>query len=263
MGTVSHWRTFGIGASLGSRWDCSLTPCRDFSSDSDGSRRILTQPSLQNALGFSWSLYLEPTTFRYRRKPSALSPAPSVHHACHTTVNLTLPGTAENKEAIWIDLIIIYLFILVGKKNYVQKRCRHFVFSSYFIFGLLSSSAYMSFMYILYDISKAGSIVLLSAILWTGRYWLISEQYALVSRNKYPKLAFLLPAPLSSRGGNQHISPHRRAPGRVGRMFALRRRWLCFISKDYFPAALNETINPHTPKKSKEIRAGIHVRSKV
>lgn len=186
IGTVSHWRTFGIGGSLGSWWDSSHTACRDFSSDSDGSRRISTQPSLQNALGFSWSLYLEPTTFRYRRKPSALSPAPSVHHACHTTVNLTLPGTAENKEAIWIDLIIIYLFILVGKKNNVQKRCGHFVFSSYFIFGLLSSSAYMSFMYILYDIFKAGSIVLLSAILWTGRYWLTSEQYAFVSRDEYP-----------------------------------------------------------------------------
>lgn len=70
-------------------------------------------------------------------------------------------------------------------------------------------------------------------------------------------------ATVKSGGGNQHISPHQRAPGRVGRMFTLRRRWLCYISKDYFPAALNETINPHTPKKSKEICAGIHVRFKV
>lgn len=36
--------------------------------------------------------------------------------------------------------------------------------------GLLSSSAYMSFMYIMYYIFKAGSIVLLSAIMWTSWY---------------------------------------------------------------------------------------------
>lgn len=64
----------------------------------------------------------------------------------------------------------LFIYTCREKKNSVQKRCRHFVLSSYFISGLLSSSAYMSFMYILYDIFKAGSIVLLSAILWTGRY---------------------------------------------------------------------------------------------
>lgn len=61
---------------------------------------------------------LQPTTFRYRRKPSAIC---SVHHAAEYLSHARLPyhnkphynRTAENKEAIFINLIIIYLFILV------------------------------------------------------------------------------------------------------------------------------------------------------
>lgn len=75
----------------------------------------LMQPSLENALRFSWSLYLEPTTFRYHRKPSAiysvhqsLSPPCLPHHSKPHSYR-----TAENKEAILINLIIIYLFTLV------------------------------------------------------------------------------------------------------------------------------------------------------
>lgn len=80
--------------------------------------RIPMQPSLKSALGFSWSLHLEPTTFRYRRKPSAIC---SVHHVAEYVSPTHLPHhskphsnrTAENKEAILINLIIVYLFILV------------------------------------------------------------------------------------------------------------------------------------------------------
>lgn len=48
-------------------------------------------------------------------------------------------------------------------KNNVDSLCFVIILS----LGLLSSSAYMSFMYIMYYIFKAGSIVLLSTIMWT------------------------------------------------------------------------------------------------
>lgn len=92
---------------------------------------IPMQRTLENALRFSWSLYLEPTTFRYRRKPSAiysvhqsLSPPCLPHHSKPHSYR-----TAENKEAILISLIIIYLFTLVlKKKKNEQKWCRQLVF---------------------------------------------------------------------------------------------------------------------------------------
>lgn len=49
-------------------------------------------------------------------------------------------------------------------KNNVDSLCFIIILS----LGLLSSSAYMSFMYIMYYIFKAGSIVFLSTILWTS-----------------------------------------------------------------------------------------------
>lgn len=137
------------------------------------------QPSLKSALGSSSSLHLEPTNFRYRRNPSALC---SVYHAAENLSHACLQHhnkphsnrTAENKEAIFIYLIIVYLFLLVWKKSksYVDSLCFIIILS----LGLLSSFAYMSFMYIMYYIFKAGSIVLLSAIMWTIGYWpVISE----------------------------------------------------------------------------------------
>lgn len=68
------------------------------------STRIPMQPSLKSALRFSWSLHLETTTFRYRRKPSAIC---SVHqslsppHVCHTTINLTLTGLLKIRRQYW------------------------------------------------------------------------------------------------------------------------------------------------------------------
>lgn len=40
-----------------------------------------------------------------------ISSPKSLHHACHTTVNLTLNWTVENMDAILINWIIIYLFV--------------------------------------------------------------------------------------------------------------------------------------------------------
>lgn len=51
-------------------------------------------------------------------------------------------------------------------KNDVDGLCLITILS----LGLLSSSAYMFFMYIMYYIFKAGSIVLLSTIMWTSWY---------------------------------------------------------------------------------------------
>lgn len=132
------------------------------------------QPSVKSALRSSLSLHLEPTNFRYRRKPSAIC---SVHHAAEYLSHACLQHhnkphsnrTAENKEAIFINLIILYLFLLVKKKkkkskNYVDSLCFIIILS----LELLSSFAYMSFMYIMYYIFKAGSIVLLSTIMGTN-----------------------------------------------------------------------------------------------
>lgn len=55
-------------------------------------------------LRFSWSLHLKPTTFRYRRKSSAIC---SVHqslpppHVCHTAINLTLTGLLKIRRQYW------------------------------------------------------------------------------------------------------------------------------------------------------------------
>lgn len=133
------------------------------------SARIPTQPSVRSALGSSSSLCLEPTTFRYPQK-NPQQPV-QLHHACLPHHWKPQPNrTAGNKEAIY-NLIIIYLFIIVWRKKNSKNDVDSLCFLMILFLGLLSSSAYMFFMYIMYYIFKAGSIVLLSAIMWTNWYW--------------------------------------------------------------------------------------------
>lgn len=95
------------------------------------STRIPMQPSVKSALRSSLSLHLEPTNFRYRRKPSAIC---SVHHAAESLSHACLQHhnkphsnrTAENKEAIFINLSFIYFYLFKKKKkskNYVDSLC--------------------------------------------------------------------------------------------------------------------------------------------
>lgn len=86
-----------------------------------------------------------------------------------TTTNLTPTGLLrETKKPIFKNLIINCLFLPVLKrkksKSYVDILCFLIIISN----GLLSISAYMLFMYIMYDIFKAGSIDLLSSVKQTN-----------------------------------------------------------------------------------------------
>lgn len=77
------------------------------------------QPSLKSALRFSWSLHFETnlqvppkTLSNLFSSPESLSTTCWPHHNKPHSHR-----TAENKEALLINLIIIYLFILVLKNE--------------------------------------------------------------------------------------------------------------------------------------------------
>lgn len=136
----------------------------------------------------------------------------------HTTTNLTLTGLLrETKKAIFKNLIINCLFLPVLKrkksKSYEYILCFLIVIS----IGLLSISANVLFMYIMYYIFKAGSIEVLSSIKQTSIVLILIIHLRVVHIGKlWQILLICISTPYGLLGeGNKHMCPQIRVPKRI------------------------------------------------